>query len=95
MCIWRQCNKDPSAALGMTVLGERIGSQGGKACMEAPSPPFFIGAMPESGFLVTSHSYDKKVRKMQEGSLRKMSDRALLGRFLSSYLCYTKEKTVW
>ena len=28
MCIWRQCNKDPSAALGMTVLGERIGSQG-------------------------------------------------------------------
>ena len=22
--IWRQCNKDPSAALGMTVLGERI-----------------------------------------------------------------------
>ena len=28
VCIWRQCNKDPSAALGMTVLGERIGSQG-------------------------------------------------------------------
>ena len=28
MYIWRQCNKDPSAALGMTVLGERIGSQG-------------------------------------------------------------------
>ena len=28
MCIWRQYNKDPSAALGMTVLGERIGSQG-------------------------------------------------------------------
>ena len=28
MCIWRQCNKDPSAALGMTVLGERIDSQG-------------------------------------------------------------------
>ena len=28
MCIWRQCNKDPSAALGMTILGERIGSQG-------------------------------------------------------------------
>ena len=24
----RQCNKDPSASLGMTVLGERIGSQG-------------------------------------------------------------------
>ena len=46
-------------------------------------PAFFIGSMPESGFLVTSHSYDKKVRKMQERSLRKMSDRALLGRFLS------------
>ena len=28
MCIWRQCNKDPSVALGMTVLGEWIGSQG-------------------------------------------------------------------
>ena len=28
MCIWRQCNKDPSASLGMTVLGERIDSQG-------------------------------------------------------------------
>ena len=28
MCIWQQCNKDPSAAFGMTVLGERIGSQG-------------------------------------------------------------------
>ena len=26
MCIWRQCNKDPSASLGMTVLGERMGS---------------------------------------------------------------------
>lgn len=32
---------------------------------------------------------------MEERPLRKMSDRALLGRFLSSYLCYTKEKTVW
>lgn len=31
---------------------------------------------------------------MEERSLRKMSDRPLLGRFLSSYLCYTKEKTV-
>ena len=31
MCIWRQCNKDPSAALGMTVLGERIDSQGQRA----------------------------------------------------------------
>ena len=28
MCIWRQCNKEPSASLGMTVFGERIGSQG-------------------------------------------------------------------
>ena len=28
MCIWQQCNKDPSTALGMTVLGERIDSQG-------------------------------------------------------------------
>ena len=28
MCIWRQCNKDPSASLGMTVLGERMDSQG-------------------------------------------------------------------
>lgn len=44
---------------------------------------FFIGAMPESGFLVTGYPYDKKVRKTQERSLRKMSDRALLGRFLS------------
>ena len=35
MCIWRQCNKDPSAALGMTVLGERISSQGWcVACLE-------------------------------------------------------------
>ena len=35
MCIWRQCNKDPSAALGMTVLGERIDSQGWCAvCLE-------------------------------------------------------------
>ena len=28
VCIWRQCNKDPSAALWMTVLGGRMGSQG-------------------------------------------------------------------
>ena len=28
MYIWWQCNKDPSASLGMTVLGEWIGSQG-------------------------------------------------------------------
>ena len=32
---------------------------------------------------------------MEERSLRRMSDRALLGRFLSSYLCYTKGKAVW
>ena len=25
VCIWRQCNKDPSASLRMTMLGERIG----------------------------------------------------------------------
>ena len=29
----------------------------------AASPPFFIGAMPESAFLVTSHSYDTGERK--------------------------------
>lgn len=29
---------------------------------------------------------------MQERFLRKMSDRVLLGRFLPSYLCYTKGK---
>ncbi len=36
MCIWRQCNKDPSAVLGMTVLGELMISQGGGfvACFE-------------------------------------------------------------
>ena len=28
--------------------------------MEAASPPFFIGTMPESAFLVTSHSYDTR-----------------------------------
>ncbi len=28
--------------------------------MVAASPPFFIGAMPESAFLVTSHSYDTR-----------------------------------
>ena len=44
MYIWRQCKKDPSAALGMTVLGERIGSQGGV-------PPFL-----EDGILVSQSS---------------------------------------
>ena len=29
VCLWRQCNKDPSAALGMTVLGERMASRDG------------------------------------------------------------------
>ena len=29
VCIWWQCNKDPSAALGMTVLGERMVSRDG------------------------------------------------------------------
>ncbi len=79
MCIWRQCNKDHSAALGMTVLGKRIDSQG-RLCrlfledgnlVSQPSPcgeglygsgfaAFFIGAMPQSAFLVTSHSYDTR-----------------------------------
>ena len=53
MCLWRQCNKDPSASLGMTVLGERIGSQGWCAA-------FFYWAMSQSAFLVTSHSYDTR-----------------------------------
>ena len=44
MCIWRQCNKDPSAALGMTVLGERIGSQGRLRRL------FFIGRCPKVAF---------------------------------------------
>ena len=35
VCICRPCNKDPSASLGMTVLGERIDSQGWcAACLE-------------------------------------------------------------
>ena len=50
MCIWRQCNRDPSASLGMTVLGEWIDSQGGKACMEAASPLFLLGRCPEVAF---------------------------------------------
>ena len=41
--IWRQCNKDPSVALGMTVLGERIGSRGGG-----------IAAFLEEGILVST-----------------------------------------
>ena len=55
MCIWRQCNKDPSASLGMTVLGERIGSQGWCAA-------FFIRRCPKAAFKspVTSHSYDTR-----------------------------------
>ena len=44
------CNKDPSASLGMTVLGEWIDSQGGKACMEAASPLFLLGRCPEVAF---------------------------------------------
>ena len=51
MCIWRPCNKDPSASLGMTVLGERIGSQGWCATfledgilVSQPSP---LGKVPE------------------------------------------------
>ena len=51
--IWRQCNKDPSAALGMTVLGERIDSQGRLRRL-------FDWAMPESSILVTSRFYDTR-----------------------------------
>ena len=43
MYIWRQCNKDPSAALGMTVLGERMVSRGGG-----------IAAFLEEGILVST-----------------------------------------
>ena len=53
VCIWRQCNKDPSAALGMTVLGERIDSQGRLRRL-------FDWAMPESSILVTSRFYDTR-----------------------------------
>ena len=55
VCIWRQCNKDPSASLGMTVLGERIDSQGWCAA-------FFIRRCPKAAFKspVTSHSYDTR-----------------------------------
>ena len=45
MYIWRQCNKDPSAALGMTVLGERMVSQAGG-----------IAAFLEDGILVSQPS---------------------------------------
>ena len=50
--------------------------------MEAALPLFYWSDARKC-FLVTGHAYDKKVRKMQEGFLRKMSNRALLGRFLS------------
>ena len=42
------------------VISYRSLPHAGKACMEAASPPFFIGTMPESAFLVTSHSYDTR-----------------------------------
>ena len=67
MCIWRQCNKDPSAALGMTVLGERIGSQGRRAVfleegilVSQPSPLGEVGRCPKVVFKsrVTSHNND-------------------------------------
>ena len=45
MCIWRQRNKDPSAALRMTVLGERMVSRGGG-----------IAAFLEDGILVSQPS---------------------------------------
>ena len=56
VCIWRQCNKDPSASLGMTVLGERIDSQGRLRRL------FLLGQCPEVAFKspVTSHSYDTR-----------------------------------
>ena len=58
VCIWRQCNKDPSASLGMTVLGERIDSQGRLRRL------FLLGRCPEVAFKspVTSHSYDTRER---------------------------------
>ena len=53
MCIWRQCNKDPSAALGMTVLGgaDRFTRVVCRLC---------DWAMPESSILVTSRFYDTR-----------------------------------
>ena len=42
------------------VISYRSLPHAGKACIEAASPPFFIGTMPESAFLVTSHSYDTR-----------------------------------
>ena len=58
MCIWRQCNKDPSAALGMTVIGERMDSEGWLRRL------FLLGRCPEVAFKspVTSHSYDTRER---------------------------------
>ena len=58
MCIWRQCNKDPSAALGMTVIGERMDSEGRLRRL------FLLGRCPEVAFKspVTSHSYDTRER---------------------------------
>ena len=62
MCIWRQCNKDPSVALGMTVLGERIGSQGRLRRLFrrwysriAAFPSRGSWAMSESGIQVTGY----------------------------------------
>ena len=61
VCLWRQCNKDPSAALGMTVLGERIDSQGWCAA-------FFIWRCPKVAFKlrVTSHNNDTS-RPLEKG----------------------------
>ena len=61
MCIWRQCNKDPSAALGMTVLGDR--GKRGAFVLLAKAPErrfFFIGRCSKVVFKSrdTSHNND-------------------------------------
>ena len=45
----------------MLSFGSGFRVQGSRFRVEvAASPPFFIGTMPESAFLVTSHSYDTR-----------------------------------
>ena len=53
MYIWRQCNKDPSAALGMTIRGREQFSR-------RRLRRFFIGRCPKVAFKsrVTSHNND-------------------------------------
>ena len=69
MYIWRQCNKDPSAALGMTVLGERIGSQGWCAAfleegilVSQPSP---LGAGAPQG-RIGHRRHERQMRKAEK-----------------------------